>query len=54
MNDLNEAISLLAGYALSIVIPEEYTHQYAETSIYPRIELNVIKEDYKPYATGTY
>lgn len=41
-------------YALSLAIPEAYTHQYAETEVYPRMELSVLKEDYQPYANGTY
>ena len=49
-----DKMRMFKSYALSIVIPEEYTQQYAETTVYPRIELNVIKEDYQPYATGTY
>ena len=49
-----DKMRMFKSYALSIVISEEYTQQYAETTVYPRIELNVIKEDYKPYATGMY
>lgn len=50
----SDKMKMFKSYALSIAIPEEYTQQYAETTVYPRIELNVIKEDYQPYVTGTY
>lgn len=45
---------MFKSYFLSIVIPEEYTQQYGETEVFPRLELNVVKEDYVTYATGTY
>lgn len=50
----SDKMEMFKNYALSITIPEEYTQQYAETKVYPRIELNIKKEDYKPYATGEY
>lgn len=50
----SDKMRMFKKYALSITIPEEYTQQYAETTTYPRMELNITKEDYKPYATGLY
>jgi len=43
--------SAFTGFSLSSL---EYTQQYAETDVYPRMELNVVKEDYEPYATGLF
>lgn len=50
----SDKMRMFKEYALSIAVPEEYTHQYVETTVYPRMELVVLKEDYKPYAKGMY
>jgi hypothetical protein len=39
---------------LSLSIPEEYTHQYDVESGSPKFLMTIIKEDYKPAATGVY
>lgn len=45
---------MFTTYLLSIAINPSFTTPYAESDVYPRAELNIVKEDYKPYATGTY
>lgn len=43
-------------YSVNIVVPEEYTNQYAaagnNTPVYPRVSFSVHKEDWQPYAEG--
>lgn len=41
-------------YALTILIDEAHTLQYKDQAVYPRLELTILKEDYEPYAEGTY
>lgn len=47
-------MEMFITYQLSIALDPSFTTPYAETEVYPRVELNIVKEDYKPYATGTY
>ncbi|MFT3739360.1 MAG: hypothetical protein QM786_11425 [Breznakibacter sp.] len=51
---VTEKMQAFKSYLLEIIIPEEYTSQYEDQAVYPRVELNVLKEDFKPYAVGTY
>ena len=48
-------IEVFHTYRATITIDEQYTTQYAddETNC-PKAELNVVKEDFKPFKTGTY
>jgi hypothetical protein len=42
-------------YRATITIDQKYTTQYVDSVINcPKAELNVIKEDYKPFKNGTY
>ncbi len=42
-------------YRATITIDQQYTTQYADAETNcPKAELNVIKEDYKPFKNGTY
>ena len=48
-------MAMFTTYRATIVIPEQFTKQYAKIEEnLPRAELSVVKEDYKPYKTGTY
>lgn len=48
-------MEMFKTYKATISIDEQYTTQYADTTANcPRAELNVVKEDYKPFKTGTY
>lgn len=47
-------IELWTSYHISIEIDGNETKPYVAQNVYPRIELNVVKEDYEPYANGTY
>jgi len=45
---------LMKSYHVSITVDQEQTKPYITQSLYPRIELNILKEDYAPYAEGTF
>ena len=48
-------MKMFKTYKATISIDEQYTTQYADTTANcPRAELNIVKEDYKPFKTGTY
>lgn len=47
-------MELFQEYYLKLEIPEEFTNPYKEQENHPIVIMNVIKEDYVPYATGTY
>lgn len=47
-------IKLMTNYHFSIVIDGDQTNPYTVQNVYPVIELNVLKEDYAPFAEGTY
>lgn len=42
------------SYPLQLEIPAEYVNPYIEQTNHPVLALNVSKEDYSPYAVGTY
>lgn len=42
------------SYLLSITVDEQYTNPYKANSLYPRFDINVLKEDYADVYTGTY
>ena len=51
----SDNMEMFKTYRAAITVPEEFTTQYADTIVNcPRAELSVVKEDYKPYKTGTY
>lgn len=48
-------MEMFKTYRATITIPEQYTTQYADVQTnLPRAELNVVKEDYKPFKSGKY
>ncbi|MFA6580294.1 MAG: hypothetical protein WCS79_00660 [Paludibacter sp.] len=47
-------LELMKKYHISISIDQEQTLPYAIQTVLPRLELSVIKEDFAPYANGTY
>lgn len=52
-----EAAKAFIYYNVLISLPEKYTNQYAkvdDATVYPRVQFTVHKEDWKPYAEGTY
>lgn len=60
---VTDKMELMKSYHLAIYVDGEQVSLYKEQSVvvgdkrvalYPRIELNVIKEDFAPYAKGTY
>ena len=53
---VSDKAELMKSYYLSITIndPDHQPNPYAQSTIYPRIELNIVKEDFAPYATGIY
>ncbi len=42
------------NYVLNISIPEEYTYQYKDQSVYPAFAVTVLQEDFKVIHSGTY
>lgn len=51
---ISNDIELMKEYHFTLVIDQNETKQYTKQDVYPRLELNVIKEDYNSYADGTY
>lgn len=49
-----DKMELAKSYYLKLEIPEEFVNPYAEQENHPIIVMNVLKEDYEPYAVGTY
>ncbi|MEG1403726.1 hypothetical protein [Bacteroides sp.] len=47
-------IELMKKYPLTIEVEASQTTPYAQQDVYPRIELNIVKEDFAPYADGSY
>ncbi|MGN0085918.1 MAG: hypothetical protein ACI353_00140 [Alloprevotella sp.] len=42
------------AFNLTLVIPEKYVAQYDSTDVYPRFNVQILREDYKPVAYGTW
>lgn len=51
---VSEKMKFFQSYPLEIVLPEEYVNPYIEQDNQSFVALNVSKEDYAPYAVGTY
>lgn len=51
---VSDKMEMFTTYLLSIGIDPAFTTPYAQSDVFPRMELSIVKEDYKPYATGTY
>ena len=50
----SEKMELAKSYYLKLEIPEEFVNPYKEQENHPILVMNVLKEDYEPYAVGTY
>lgn len=42
------------NYVLNISVPEEYTYQYKDQTVYPAYSVTVLQEDFKVVHTGKY
>jgi hypothetical protein len=49
-----KGLVLMKKYHVAIAIDQKQTKPYTPQSVYPRIELIILKEDYAPYAEGTF
>lgn len=47
-------MELMKKYKLAISVDQAQTNPYTAQPVYPRIDLNVLKEDFAPFAEGTY
>lgn len=47
-------MELMTSYHFSIEIDGNETKPYVAQTVYPRMEVNVLKEDFEPYANGLY
>lgn len=47
-------MELMKKYKLAITIDPEQSRPYAIQAVYPRLDLNVLKEDFAPFAEGTF
>lgn len=47
-------LELMKKYHITVTIDMEQTNPYRTQAVYPRLDLNVLKEDYAPYSEGTF
>jgi len=47
-------MDLMTSYHIAMEIDGNETKPYTAQTVYPRLEINVLKEDFEPYANGTY
>lgn len=47
-------MELMKKYRIAIIIDKDQTNPYAVQTVFPRIDLNLLKEDYAPYSEGTF
>ena len=52
--EIGDDIVLMESYHIVIEIDQNETKPYTMQEVYPRIELNVSKEDFAPYADGVF
>lgn len=52
--EVSSDIVLMERYYIAIAIDQDQTKPYTDQDVYPRIELNVSKEDFAPYADGVF
>lgn len=52
--ETTDSLSMFVNYPVRLSIPEELTNAYDSLDVFPRFALNVVKEDYKPYANGVW
>lgn len=50
----SSSMELATSYYLKLEIPEEFVNPYKAQENHPILVMNVLKEDYEPYAVGTY
>ena len=51
---VTDKLEMFVNYPVRLSVPEEMTNAYDTLDVYPRFALNVVKEDYKPYAKGVW
>lgn len=49
-----DKMEMFKDYSIRLNVSDEFTHAYDSLDVYPRYAVNVIKEDFKPYANGIY
>ena len=47
-------LELMKKYHITVTIDMDQTNPYKTQAVYPRLDLNVLKEDYVPYSEGTF
>uniref|UniRef100_UPI0032164701 hypothetical protein n=1 Tax=uncultured Draconibacterium sp. TaxID=1573823 RepID=UPI0032164701 len=52
--EVSDKIVLMESYHLAIAVDQDQTNPYKEQDVFPRIELSISKEDFAPYADGTF
>jgi hypothetical protein len=52
--NVTDSMKPFVSYILDLQIPEEYTNQYKTQTVYPALNMNIHKEDYKPFAKVSY
>ena len=52
--NVTDSMKVFVNYIFDLQIPEEYTNQYKIQTVYPAVNMNIHKEDYKPYAKVSY
>lgn len=51
---ISDKFEMFKTYPLVLSVPQEYTHAYAVQDEVPTLSLNVLQEDYLPYAEGIF
>lgn len=51
---IGNGMEMFESYPMTLVIDPAYTQAYTQSEYYPRLELNIVKEDYVPYADGKF
>lgn len=47
-------LELMKKYKIALIVEDDQTNPYVPQTVYPRIDLNILQEDFAPYAEGTY
>lgn len=47
-------MEMFKNYDVRLSVSDEYTHAYDTLDVFPRANITVVKEDYKPYAKGAF
>lgn len=51
---VSSGLKMFETYPVRLSIDAQYTQAYLQSEVYPRLSLQVIKEDYVPYADGKF